>query len=120
RLPSPFQQFWSLSVEEQFYFLWPAIFALAIGGVVRRAGSRRRLAVVVGAIAAASFAGAVYLTSANQPVAFFWLPSRAWELAVGAGLAIAAPAIARLRLPAAPALPWVGLVLIAIPIVVYD
>jgi peptidoglycan/LPS O-acetylase OafA/YrhL len=118
--PSPFQQFWSLSVEEQYYFVWPAIFVLALGGIVSVAGQRRRLAIVLSAIGSLSFAASVYLTTANQPVAFFWLAPRAWELAAGAGLALAGTALARSSLPLMRAASWVGLALIAAPIVLYD
>ncbi len=79
--PSPYQHYWSLGVEEQFYLLWPVLL-LGLFLLVRR-----RRALLVGgmaALAALSLAAGVWLTPVNQPVAFFSLPTRAWELLVGA------------------------------------
>lgn len=79
--PSPYQHYWSLGVEEQFYLLWPLIL-LALFVLLRR-----RTGMVVAAIAAlglASLVAGIALTPVNQPVAFFLLPTRAWELLIGA------------------------------------
>ncbi len=85
--PSPLLHYWSLGVEEQFYLFWPALLL-----VVARAGGRSigRLAAVVVAVGVASFALSVLLTRVNAPWAFYSLPTRAWELALGAILALAA------------------------------
>ena len=77
--PPLFQHYWSLGVEEQFYLVWPALLGLA--WVVVR--SRRTLFWVLVTVVAASFAACVWYTFQSQPIAFFWLPTRAWELGVG-------------------------------------
>lgn len=105
--PSVFQHYWSLGVEEQFYLLWPALLAVAWLLLRRR---RRAVAGVMAAVALASLAAGIVLTRTNEPWAFFALWPRAWELAAGGLLAIAAPAVGRM-LPAwaARLLGWTGL-----------
>ncbi len=100
RPPSPVQHFWTLAVEEQFYLVWPVVLALVLlVGVLRR-----RLLWIVGAAGVASFAWSVHATAAHPVPAYFSTAARAWELALGAALAIGAP---RLRVPAAAG--WAGL-----------
>ncbi|HET6166130.1 MAG TPA: acyltransferase family protein [Marmoricola sp.] len=109
--PSPVQHFWSLSVEEQFYFVWP-ILILALG-LLARATRRRPLPVVLGGLAvlvAASFAWSVHETATNPAAAYFVTPTRVWELGIGgllATLTLIRPA--RLRPAVAVPLAWVGL-----------
>jgi len=93
--PSVFRHFWSLAVEEQFYLVWPALLLLAWRGS-RGSSVATRARVVGGLIAVVvfgSFAAGVALTPVAQPIAFFLLPTRAWELGVGALIAVA-PAVA--------------------------
>jgi peptidoglycan/LPS O-acetylase OafA/YrhL len=111
--PSPFQQYWSLGVEEQFYLLWPAVLvgATMVWRARRARASRGAATAVLAVIAVTSFAFSVWLTNASQPWAFFSLPTRAWELAVGGLVALGAPAIGRWR--GRFALGWLGLVAVA-------
>lgn len=89
-IPSPVQHFWSLAVEEQFYVVWPlALIALAL--VLRRFGRRPGLGLVaglLGAIAVPSFGYAVWLGHVDPDRAYFVTTTRAWELGVGAALAV--------------------------------
>jgi peptidoglycan/LPS O-acetylase OafA/YrhL len=79
--PSPFQHFWSLAVEEQFYLFWPLLILLV--------GKRRRvLAAVLGLLVAGSFALSVSETARSAPWAYFGPHTRIWELGVGALLAL--------------------------------
>ena len=91
---SPFLHFWSLGVEEQFYFVWPALLFVA-------AWRRPRLGagLALAAVAVVSFAASVYMTDANPSWAFYMLPTRAWQLAAGGLLAVGAGSLA--RVPAA-------------------
>jgi len=102
RAPSAVQHYWSLSVEEQFYLLWPALVLLALGAGRRLPGpSRRVLAWVTVALVAASLTWSVVSTARTPSSAYFSSPARAWELGAGALLALLAP-----RLPAA--VTWLG------------
>jgi len=111
--PSPLQHYWSLGVEEQFYLGWPLLLLVAaLAGRRRRSARAPVLAAVVavvGVVAVASFAVSLHLTDAAQPFAFFSLPSRAWEFAVGAAVALAAGRLRGLRPGVAAVLGWCGL-----------
>ncbi|HUH07103.1 MAG TPA: acyltransferase, partial [Egibacteraceae bacterium] len=93
--------YWSLSVEEQFYFLWP----LLIFGVGWFVGRRRRelfiptLSVVLGALIAASLWASLTLTAVRGPEAYYVTHTRLWELGVGGALALLVPAMGRIRRP---------------------
>jgi peptidoglycan/LPS O-acetylase OafA/YrhL len=80
---NPLLHTWSLAVEEQFYLFWPALVLIALAG---RGGRIRpaRLATTMVVLGAASLAFCVWLTGESQPWAFFLLPTRAWEFAIGA------------------------------------
>ena len=82
--PSPFLHFWSLSVEEQFYLVWPALILL----LVTRGGGRRRLLGALLLAVVASFAVSLWLTDASPARAFYLLPTRVWQLGVGGALAL--------------------------------
>ncbi|MCW2814018.1 MAG: oatA [Nocardioides sp.] len=88
RSESPLQHYWSLSVEEQFYLVWPLLLLLCVLG---RRWRRGLVAGVLVAVTAASFAYGVWLTSHDPTSAYFSTPARAWELAVGALAALVAP-----------------------------
>lgn len=113
--PSPLQHYWSLSIEEQFYFIWPALIAL-IFIATRRLRQRGLgwagqwgLISVMGLIVAGSFVWAVYLSAHDPNSAYFSSLTRVWELGVGALLAIAGPWIARVPHNVRPALAYLGL-----------
>ena len=69
---------WSLSVEEQYYVLFP-LFLL----VAWKLG-RRWIAVLLFTIAVISLALAQYFSTRSPSAAFYLLPTRAWELMIGA------------------------------------
>lgn len=106
---SPLQHYWSLAVEEQYYFVWPAVMALVLALFAKRAAARVVTGVAIGLIALASFAWAMYETTSNPSMAYFSTLSRGWELAAGAGLAIAAPLFTTIPAALRPVLAWAGI-----------
>jgi len=88
--PSAFQQYWSLAVEEQFYLVWPLLF-MALVSFWPRVSLQRKLIAGLAVIIASSLLWSVVETGQNQVWAFFSPLTRAWELALGAGLAVVAP-----------------------------
>jgi peptidoglycan/LPS O-acetylase OafA/YrhL len=104
---SPLQHYWSLSIEEQFYFVWPVLLVIALTLGV----SRPRLAasVVITSIGLLSFAFALWETSVHPTSAYFSTFSRTWELAAGALLALGASRVTALPHQWRPLLAWGGL-----------
>ncbi|MEP7194154.1 MAG: acyltransferase family protein [Actinomycetota bacterium] len=92
------QHYWSLSVEEQFYLVWPVIFvgAVAISRVTRRRLSSRALPirgyvailVSLATLFAASLAYSVVATHADSARSYFVTPTRVWEFAAGSLIAL--------------------------------
>jgi peptidoglycan/LPS O-acetylase OafA/YrhL len=107
--PSPVLHLWSLAIEEQFYLVWPGLI-LATTWIFRRRGRSVRpvLWVVLAAILAGSLIYGIVLTDEKPAFAYFSTFARAWELGLGAALALAGT---KVRLPrlAAVALGWAGL-----------
>ena len=86
---SPFGHYWSLSVEEQFYFVWPALFLLVVGihGLSirgRRIGWRLRLGIALVVVGTFSLIWSIVDTAANPASAYYSTFTRTWELALGA------------------------------------
>src|SRR4051812_2502116 len=110
--PSPVQHLWSLAIEEQFYLVWPALL-LALTWIPWRLGRSVR-PVLCGGLAAillVSFAFNLRYVGSEPAAAYFSTFGRAWELALGALLAV----LGDLRLRRLPALAigWLGIGAIA-------
>jgi peptidoglycan/LPS O-acetylase OafA/YrhL len=84
--PSPFQHYWSLAVEEQFYVVWPVLLTLiAVAFRKRRSGAIR---VFLGLATVASFLYSLYLSYALPSLAYFNTFGRVWEFGLGAAVAL--------------------------------
>ena len=92
-IPSPVLHFWSLGVEEQFYLFWPLFMAIA---TIRKKNSALKILILSSVVFASSLTFANWLLPRNQPWAFFSIPTRAWELILGAILASVAARVAKL------------------------
>lgn len=126
---NPLLHLWTVAVEEQFYLVLPLLvlgaWRLAGGRAVR---GRRVLGAVVAASAVASFALALALTSGWAPfgveapgrLAFYGLPTRWWELALGVGLALVEPAFERVAPPVALVAGVGGVLAVAVAAVALD
>ncbi|MCV7278941.1 acyltransferase [Mycolicibacterium flavescens] len=119
--PSPFQHYWSLGVEEQFYLVWPLLI-IGTAWLIRRVrrqttrtgatSSVRPYLLILTLVVVVSFALSLVLTYLIPPIAFFSLPTRAWQLAAGGLIALTVGYWRRLPTRSAVPLGWVGLALI--------
>jgi peptidoglycan/LPS O-acetylase OafA/YrhL len=112
--PSPVLHLWSLAIEEQFYLVWPGLILAStwwfrrkrLRGHGRGRSVRPVLWVVLAVILAASLVYGIVLTDEKPAFAYFSTFARAWELGLGAALAL----VATVKMPrlAAAALGWAG------------
>jgi peptidoglycan/LPS O-acetylase OafA/YrhL len=77
---NPLLHTWSLGVEEQFYFIWPAMLAL----LPLFTKSLIKWMWLVTLVSLVSLVAFLLLYSHNQPLAFFSMPTRAWQFGFGA------------------------------------
>jgi len=102
----PFLHYWSLSVEEQFYMIFPLLLIL----IFRHA--RRYLTLILALLGTGSLAACVLMTQVNPAWAFYLLPTRAWELGAGCLLAIIPSRKSESAVPVPHWTPAAGLLLI--------
>lgn len=116
----PMNHFWSLSVEEQYYIVWPLIL-LPILYLARGMALSRRAVFgwLIGLIGLGSLAYSICLTPLNPGMAYFATTTRAWELALGGALAVF-QADKRLSPPARVALGLAGLGAILVACLAYS
>lgn len=111
---SPFQHFWSLSMQGQFLLLWPLL-ALVLMLLLKKLRPDRQLgvfALLTVAVTVWSFTKAMEMVAIDQPVAYYSLASRMWEFGLGALAAFEAGFAARLP-KIGGAAGWMGVALIA-------
>ena len=112
------QHFWSLSVEEQFYVVWPLLLLglfwlagrrrrAAADGLMSETTARRVFVFGLAAVSVLSLAFSVYYTAVNSAGAYFVTPTRVWEFGAG-GLAALLAGDRRFRGPAATVTAWVA------------
>lgn len=109
----PLLHTWSLAVEEQYYLLFPLIV------IILKQSSRRCIFKILLILAALSLLFSIAMLNRDPALTFYMLPTRAWELLAGAILA-AAPRPIGLRKPLREVVSTLGLLLIVLPIFVYD
>ncbi len=81
---SPLEHFWSLAIEEQFYWLWPPLVML----LLTRVRARRARLWAIGALTGAAMVAAPVIAAVWGPDAAYWAtPARLGEILVGAFLA---------------------------------
>ena len=87
----PLLHTWSLSVEEQFYLVWPAMLVAAQAIASKSRSPVLWFSVALGVLVFASAGYAVLLASRNENLAFYLTTARGWELGTGGLLALGLP-----------------------------
>ena len=111
--PSPLQNFWSLSVEEQFYVVYPTLF-LVTARLKGRLSMQAKMVIVLVVVIIASYWLSVAQTASQPTTAYFSPFTRAWELALGALVAVGTPWLKRIPARTAALVTWTGLSAIAV------
>jgi peptidoglycan/LPS O-acetylase OafA/YrhL len=108
-LPSPFQHYWAIAIQGQFYVVFGI--ALAIWLLLARVVLRRSvgLALPIAIIFVGSLAYSIWLTRVDQTTAYFSTFTRLWEFALGGLLAAFLPRVT-LTLPMRLILGWIGFI----------
>jgi peptidoglycan/LPS O-acetylase OafA/YrhL len=117
---SPFLHYWSLGVEEQFYLVWAPMLLGTVWLIrlTRRARnrpatgvvtSRRPFIALLTLVTVVSFLLSFLASYIVPAAAFYSLPTRAWQLAIGGLVALTALHWQRLSPPIAAAMGWAGL-----------
>lgn len=120
--PSILQHFWSLSVEEQYYFFWPVIL-LTVASLFKGVPNHKRslFSVLISIVIICSLIYSIWLSVHTPGLAYFSTFTRAWELGFGGLLAVMtfgrkAALGALLR----NVISWLGLALIFIAALSFD
>lgn len=116
---TPVQHFWTLSVEEQFYAVWPLLIVIVLATLKSlRMATRIKLGIVFSLVGVLSLAYSVVLTELNPIQAYFSTGTRVWEFVVGALIAMLPSVQGGLKVTrlAASLLGWI---LIAVSVFVY-
>ena len=109
---SALDNYWSLSVEEQFYLLFPSLILL-LAALRTSLSLRTRIAIALTPIAIASLALCVTQNVLHPTWATDSLFARAWELALGALVAVSTSQWRRLATKWSAPLTWLGMAAIA-------
>lgn len=90
QMKTPVEHFWALSIQGQFYIIWFLIFTLILFLIKKYkiTNARKLINIVLGILFVSSFIYSIYLTSVNQPWAYFITFTRVWEFALGGLLSV--------------------------------
>jgi peptidoglycan/LPS O-acetylase OafA/YrhL len=119
-LPTPFQHFWSLCVEEQFYLVWPLLILLISKFIPNRDYFKKFINLILVFIIIISLYLSYKVTGESQPWAYFGLHTRAWQLATGALVAVNVGLFANIKSLWATIGSWIGFGVLVLSLVLIN
>ncbi|XKH50609.1 acyltransferase [Chryseomicrobium palamuruense] len=110
---SPFQHFWALSIQGQFYITWPLLLTgvYYVSKKFTKTPFRISLFTTLLILFVTSLSYSIYATSTNQPFAYFNTFARVWEFSLGGLLVLLLPSL-KFSKRVHFVMGWVGLVTI--------
>ena len=121
---NPLLHTWSLAVEEQFYLVWPLLLVMLVPILLRDDAApdalRRTAAKTIALVGSASLVASILLTTKAQPWAFYGMPTRIWEFALGGLLSLVRVDRIESSPRAATLLQALGLAAIGVAVATYD
>ncbi|MGF3055334.1 acyltransferase family protein [Microbacterium sp. YY-01] len=119
--PTTVQHYWSLSLEEQFYVMWPLLLLLAawLGVKFFRGDRLRGVLTVIGVITVITFIYCVWLTLTDPAPAYFVTFGRMWQFGVG-GLIALVPRLRVQNVVGSFIVGWAGIAALLYSAVTFD
>ena len=121
---NPLLHTWSLAVEEQFYLVWPLLLVVVVPLLLRDAADsaamRHTATRAIALVGLASLIASLVITRTSQPWAFFGMPTRIWEFALGGLLSLVLVEDTGRNLRGATLLQALGLAAIGVAVASFD
>ena len=110
QMKTPVEHFWALSIQGQFYIIWFLVFTIILLIIKKYKVLNVKLLIniILGVLFISSLIFSIYLTTINQPFAYFITFTRVWEFALGSLLCVNLSSI-KINSVLASILGWIGL-----------
>lgn len=121
QMKTPVEHFWAMSIQGQFYIIWFMLFAFILWAIKKYQimNTRKLINFILGSVFIVSLIYSIYLTSVNQPFAYFITFTRVWEFSLG-GLLCVNLAYIRINKVVAMMLGWLGLIGLVLTGMLFD
>ncbi len=121
QMSTPLEHFWAMSIQGQFYLIWFVLFAFAFSLLSKKVNldGVKIINWLLAILFISSFTYSIYLTSINQPWAYFDTFTRVWEFSIGSILAINLSKI-KINLFMSRVLGWLGFIGLLLTGIIFD